>query len=117
MIADSQCVSHDRQGWIDGAARREEARINDVKVVEFVSFTIAVECGRFWIVAKAHGAILVCHCRERQSLAQVKIAREQALAVVRQMAIGVAEGALVPQARDEEGCGTDPVGQKRPVTS
>jgi hypothetical protein len=79
VIADAQRISHDRQSWIHGAARRKEARVYDVKVVEFVCFAIAVECGTLWISAKAHRAILVCHCRQRQTLAEIEIPRKQTL--------------------------------------
>jgi hypothetical protein len=79
VIADAQCVGHDRERWIHRAARWKETRINNVEIVELVCFAIAIECRRFWIVAKTHGAVLVRDCREWQSLAQVKISRKQAL--------------------------------------
>src|ERR1043165_7045047 len=44
VIAHAQRVGHDCERRIHSAARGKEARINDVKIVEFVCFTISVEC-------------------------------------------------------------------------
>src|SRR3954451_17136680 len=45
-VADAQGVGHRGQRRVDGADAREEARVDDVEVVELVHAAVAVEHGR-----------------------------------------------------------------------
>src|SRR5262245_6168537 len=40
VIADAECVGHDRQRRVHGPARREEAPVDDVEVVELVRLAV-----------------------------------------------------------------------------
>ena len=76
MFADPQRVRHDRQGGIDRAAGDEEAAVDDVEIVQIMGLTISVQGARLGIVAEAHGADLVRHAGEGNSLADEQITRE-----------------------------------------
>src|SRR5229473_5306685 len=43
VIAHSKCVSHDGERRIDGSARREEAPVYDVEVVDVMSLAVHVQ--------------------------------------------------------------------------
>src|SRR5438552_1122074 len=65
VIADPQCVCHDRQCGIHRGARREEAPIHNVEVVHIMRLAVNVQRGSPGIGAKANGAILVSDSRMR----------------------------------------------------
>jgi hypothetical protein len=79
MIAHAQRIGHDRERWIHRAARRKEARINHVKIVELVGLAVAIKRRCLWVVSETDRAVLVRHRRKRQTLSQIKIPREQTL--------------------------------------
>src|SRR6516225_1973203 len=59
VIADPKCVRNDCERGIDGGARREEAAIDDIEVVELVRLAITIKRGGGGIVAKTDGAVLM----------------------------------------------------------
>src|SRR2546428_7539349 len=79
LVYDAQRVGHDRERGIHSSRRGEEARVDDVEIVQIVSLAIAVERGGARIVAEADGSVLVRDARERDALADVEAAREEAL--------------------------------------
>ena len=79
VIADAQRVGHDRQRRVHGAARREEAAIDDVEVVHVVRLASRVERRRLRVAPEADRAVLVRDAGQRDALADEQAAREQAL--------------------------------------
>src|SRR5205823_14566096 len=79
MITDSQRVSYDGEPGIDRATRAKEARIDHVKIIQLVRFAVAIERARLRVVSEPDGAVLVRHASERDALAEIQIAREEAL--------------------------------------
>src|ERR1043166_1004308 len=78
VVADAKRVGHDRERRIDGAARWEEARVDDVEIVEIVGLAVGVERRRPGVAAEADRAVLMRHAGERNALSDVEVAREQA---------------------------------------
>src|SRR5579875_2751265 len=70
-IGDAQRIGDDRQRRVNGADRREKARIDHVKIVELVRLAVEVEHGSLWIGAEARGAGLVRGAADRDVLAEV----------------------------------------------
>jgi hypothetical protein len=58
MVRNSYCVGNDGQRRIDCAGRNEAGRINDIQVVEVMSFAVPVEDAGNRIVAHPAGAVL-----------------------------------------------------------
>src|SRR5438067_920799 len=79
MVGDAQRIRDDREPRVHGSGRGEEARVDDVEVVDLVRLAVHVECGGAAIRAEADGAVLVRHAGERNALPNVQIAREQPL--------------------------------------
>src|SRR5439155_13051398 len=79
VIADPQRVRDDGQSWIDRATRAKEACIDHVEIIQLVRFAVAIERARSRVVAETDGAVLVRHASERDALAEIQIAREEAL--------------------------------------
>jgi hypothetical protein len=77
VISHPQGIGHDRQGWIHRAAGREEAGINDIKIVRVVRLTVDVESRCFGIDPKADGAVLMRDPGQRDALADEQMPREQ----------------------------------------
>src|SRR5260370_10062128 len=59
VIAYTQRVGHDRQRRINCRARREEASVNHVQVIDFMSPAVGVQHGIRRIVAEAAGSGLL----------------------------------------------------------
>src|SRR5271166_4998759 len=59
VIAHAQRISHDCERRIYGRARREEAAIDHIQVVEVVRLTIHIQRRGLGIVPEADGAVLV----------------------------------------------------------
>ena len=79
VIADPQRVGYDGEPGIDRATRAKEACIDHVKIIQLVRFAVAIERARLRVVAEPDGAVLVRHAGERDALAEIQIAREEAL--------------------------------------
>jgi hypothetical protein len=79
VIADAQRVGYDGEPGIDRATRTKEACIDNVEIIQFVRFAVAIERARLRIVSEPDGAVLVRHASERDALAEIQIAREEAL--------------------------------------
>ena len=75
VVADAQRVGHDRQRGVHRAARREEAAVDDVEVVDIVRLAVHVERGGLRVVAEADRAVLVRHAGQRNALADEQVAR------------------------------------------
>ena len=74
VVADAEGIGHDRQGRVHGSARREEAAVDDVQIVDFVRLAVDVERGRLRIAAESDGAVLVRHARQRNSVSNKQVA-------------------------------------------
>ena len=81
MFPYAQCVRHDRQRRIDGAAGAEETAVDDVKIIDVVGFAIDVQGTGPRIVAEANRANLMRYPSQRNPLSDVDIASEQAFMV------------------------------------
>jgi len=79
VIAHPQRVRDDGQSWIDRTAGTKEACIDNVEIIQLVRFAVAIERARLRVVSEPDGAVLVRHAGERDTLAQIQIAREEAL--------------------------------------
>src|SRR5208283_104551 len=82
MIAHAQRVGHDRQRRIHRRARREEAAIHDVEILEIMGFAIHVQRRSLGIVAKTDGAILMGDPRQRNALSDIQVASKQSFMAV-----------------------------------
>src|SRR5215470_5163125 len=65
VIADAERVGHDRKRGVDGRARREERRVDDVEVVDLVRAAVHVKRRRGRIDAEARGTVLMGDTGER----------------------------------------------------
>src|SRR5215475_337198 len=74
---DAQRVRDDRQGRVHRADRREEARVDQVQVVEFVGLAVDVEHRRLRIGAEAGGSGLVGGRRDVHRFVKVQLALVQ----------------------------------------
>src|SRR5215470_13268763 len=79
VIPDAQRIGHDGERGIHRAARREEAAVDDIKVIEFVGFAIRVQCRRLRVFAKSDGAVLVRDSCKRDTFANEEVAAEDPL--------------------------------------
>ena len=73
VIADPERVRHDGEGRVHGTARGEEARVDDVEVVDLVGLAVDVEGRGLGIPAEAHGAVLMRHAGERDARRDVGV--------------------------------------------
>ena len=81
MIAHAQRVRDDGEGRIHRATRREEARIDDVEVVDLMGAAVRIERGGLRILAKPHGAVLMCHPGQGNPSRHVRLERDQVLVI------------------------------------
>src|SRR5215469_569295 len=79
VIPDSERIGHNCEGRIDGGTGREEAAVNDVKIVKLVGFAMYVERGSFWIAPEPNGSVLVRYAGQRNPVADIQVAPEQSL--------------------------------------
>src|SRR5439155_17856154 len=79
VIAHAQRVGYDGEPGIDRATRAKEACIDNVEIIQLVGFAVAIERARLRVVAEADGTVLVRYAGERDALAEIQIAREEAL--------------------------------------
>src|SRR6516164_5471303 len=79
VVADSERVRHDRERRIHGGAGRKETSVDDVEVVNFVSFAIDVQSGGLRIPPKANRPVLMRHTGKRYAITHEQIAREDTL--------------------------------------
>src|SRR5260370_25368652 len=79
VIAHSKCIGHDGEGGIDGSARREEASVYNVEVVDVMSFAVHVQHGSLRVLSKTNGAVLMGHAGEWNSLSHVQVSPKQPL--------------------------------------
>ena len=93
MIADAQRVGDDREGRVDRAARTEETPVDDVEIVQIMGFTVGVQSAGRPIFAEANRSYLMRHTRQRNSLADVQVTREQSLVAL--MAVNLTCGLLL----------------------
>ena len=77
MITDSQRVGDDCERGIHCPTRAEEAGIDNIQVIEFVRFAVAIECAGLRIVSKTDRAVLVCNASQRNALAEEQVAGEE----------------------------------------
>jgi hypothetical protein len=81
VVADSQRVRDGRQRGVHRADAREEARIDDVQIVELVGLAVHVEDGRRRVQAEANGAGLVGDARDRDLVLEVPGPRNEMVGV------------------------------------
>src|SRR5438552_3245523 len=79
VIADAQRVGYDGEPWIDRATGREKACIDHIEIIQLVRFAVAIERARLWVVSEADRPVLMRHASQRDALAEIQIAREEAL--------------------------------------
>ena len=79
MIAHAQGIRHDGQRRVYGCARREEASVHDIKIVEVVGFAIRIQHRGLRVISKANRSVLMSNSGEWDLLSDVKVAREQSL--------------------------------------
>src|SRR5438270_9315982 len=77
VVADPQPVRHRRQRGVHRADAREEARVDDVQVVELVGLARGVEHRAAGVVPEPDGAGLVRAARDRDLVLEVGVMREQ----------------------------------------
>src|SRR4029450_5222937 len=77
VIADAERVGHRRQRGGHRADAREEARVDDVEVVELVRLAVGVEHRRLGIGAEAAGARLVRHAADADLVLHVEVPRDE----------------------------------------
>src|SRR5690348_4772736 len=82
VIADAKRVGHDGQCRIDGGTRREKAAVDDIEVVDLVCPAVDVESGRFGIMTKTDGSVLVSDTRKRDAIPKEEVPGEQPLVAV-----------------------------------
>src|SRR5437868_6777992 len=73
VITDPQPVGHRRKRGVHGADAREEARVDDVQVVELVSAAVPVEDRRPGIVTKSARSGLMCDARHGDLVLEVRV--------------------------------------------
>src|ERR1700722_10921161 len=81
VITNADCIRHGGKRWIHRPDTDEEARIDDVQVVEFMRLAIGVEHGTFWIGAKAAGSCLMRAARDGDFILHVNVAWYQVMRV------------------------------------
>src|SRR5215510_3251086 len=64
MVSDAQRVRHDSQGWVHCPAGREEAAVNDIKIIKLMRLTVWVQHRSLGVAAHPTGAVLVGHASE-----------------------------------------------------
>src|SRR5262245_29271988 len=85
MLGHSDCIGHRRQRRVHGADAHEEAGVDDVQIVELMSFAMDVENRGLRIGAEAAGAGLMSNARDRDFVLQVWVAWKQMVRVHDQM--------------------------------
>ena len=76
MITDTHGVGHDGQRRIHRAARREEAAVDDIEIVEVVRLAVHIECRVPRIAAEAGRPALMGRAADRDILAEIERARQ-----------------------------------------
>ena len=79
MIAHAQGIRHDGQRRVYGCARREEASVHDIKIVEVVGFAIRIQRRGLRVISKANRSVLMGNPGEGDSLADIQVASKQSL--------------------------------------
>src|SRR5215472_5945453 len=79
MVPHAQRIGHDSQSRVDGAARWEEAGVDNIEVVHIMRLAVGIEGRRLGVAAKANGAVLVRYSGQRNTLADEQVAREEPL--------------------------------------
>ena len=76
VIAYAQGVGHDSQRRIHRAARREEATVDDIEIVEIVRLAVHIERRAPWIAAEADRPALMGGAADRDILAEIERVRQ-----------------------------------------
>src|SRR5271167_3355839 len=82
VIAHAQRIGHDRERWVHRRARREEAAIHDVEILEIMGLAIRVQRRGPGIMPKADGAVLVGDTRQRNALTHIQVAAKKSFMAV-----------------------------------
>src|SRR5574337_1574510 len=77
MVSYAERVGDDRQRGIHGRARYEEARVDDIEIIEVVGPAVHVEHGSFLIVTEPDRAALVGRTRDGNFLSEIQMRRQQ----------------------------------------
>ena len=77
MVADAQRVGNDGQGRVDRRARRKEAAVDDIQIVDLVRAAIDVERRRCRVAAEADRAVLMSGAGNRDPFAEIGVLQEQ----------------------------------------
>src|SRR6185369_12471899 len=79
MVADPQRVGHDRQRRVHRRARRKEAAVDDVQVVDMMRAAVGVEHRRRGVRAETQRTVLVRDARKRNPARDVRLQRYEVL--------------------------------------
>src|SRR5205823_2919146 len=77
VVTDPERVRHDGERRVHGTARGEEARVDDVEVVDLVGLAVDVEGRGLGIPAEAHGTVLMRHAGQRDARRDVGVQGNQ----------------------------------------
>ena len=97
VVADAHGVGDRGKRRIDRADAREEARVDDVQVVQVVRLAVRVEHRRLRVIAEADGAAVVGYAGDRDLLVEHREARDRPLLAAdrSQQPLQLSEQALV----------------------
>ena len=77
MVPNAKRIGHDRERGIHRAARREEAGIDDIEIVQLMRLAIEVEHRGPRVMAKARGAVLMRDPGQRNAAGNVGLQRNE----------------------------------------
>src|SRR6266516_6706964 len=98
VVTHPERVRHDGERRVHGTARGEEARVDDVKVVDVVGLAVNVESRGLGIPPEAYRAVLMRHAGERDARRDVGVQGNQVVvaADLLEHALELRDEALVP---------------------
>src|SRR5262245_10933646 len=82
VIAHAQRVCHDGEGRVHASARREEAAVDDIQVVELVRLAVEVQGRGPRVEPESYGPVLVRDAGERNASGDVRLEPEQVVGIV-----------------------------------
>src|SRR5262245_43151917 len=79
MVSHPKGIGHDGQRRVDGAARWEEAGIDNVEVINVMGLAVGIEGGALGVAAKTNRPVLVRHSGKRNTLTDKQVSGKQPL--------------------------------------
>ena len=81
VVCDPNSIGDDGERWVNRAAGREEAGVDNIEIIEIVGLAVDVEDGLFRVGAEAAGTVLVAYAFEGNTLFEVGVERDGAFGV------------------------------------